>query len=329
VPLYIRFSEDAEIMGPVGILRKGVRVNVEADQGEFVEIRTHLPMPPPGLQPLTSLNSSWNTPLKLYPINVLVPRLESRRPRSKIADPDSVQLNRYRLLHLKPGGVPFSLVLCGRIHILEYRDGYAHVAAEYPEAELWGWLKQTGTSDLQADYNYEDPGCFLSQAQGLPKDYRSPDTEAFKRNPLEKRMNVGDEFYRLQYSKTKPLELVCEKIRIAEAEGSHHTLIHLLNEDGSIRATHSFNRMGTHAATHPYFLEPGGKFRFAASGIGELLRAVAEDGGSIGFLDDGATKAEEIAQVYGYYPPLLLWWDRSMEKCVEHLAGYRKLLEVR
>lgn len=318
VPVYIRvYGHEKEVVeGPVGFLRKGAHVYVQENLGasdDYLSVGTTFPIP--STEIITT-----DRGFRLWEMNVLVPRMAVPRQWSKMAgDADSLDWGYYRTLLLRPDGIPFSMALCGRLRKLGQRSGHLFVAAEYPTGELWGWMRQKQGSPVPPNGRGEDFGCHHAIPEGHPADYESADSKAFEQTPLEQRMVQNDEFYFVRHTDADQSKLECKRVVVAKGPRKEDTIIHFMRADGSIEETRRLSRKDNHVYLGSEGLAPNGDAIRPCGRIGAHLRAVRDEGDSIGFLEYGSSTAERDSVVLSYHPRLLIWWDRSPEQCQERL----------
>jgi hypothetical protein len=256
----------------------------------------------------------------VYWSSVVVPKLAVPEALTKLGAPEAAGWGYFRTLYARPASAAFSVVLCGRARKLDSRKGYSFVAAEYPEGELWGWIKEGMQDTPEADRRH-DVSCSSPIRNAAPEDYRRPMDDTFKAIPLERRIHDGDELFFLRRSSGSSETLACQKVRIAKAARAPHLLAQYIREDGSIEETHFFARAGIRMGVGPDQLTPDGTQHSNSMGVGDHLRAVTEDGASIGFVRFGESVEEDKGVIRAYRPTSVQWWDRSAEKCAERLKS--------
>ena len=320
-PMYLQGADGGPVVGPVGFLRKGANVHAVSvsDQPDYAEVETSFPA---SLSPVVSdadLAKTGGYLLAKFGLSVLVPRKTVPRIWSRMGDVDSLDWGYYRPLHLRPGGFQFSLLLCGRVRELERHNGYVFLAAEFPTGELWGWMSQRPDYPDHPSEKGDDISCMHPVPEGKPADYLYPSTAKFEQTPLGKRMVVADEFFRVRRSDSDPTRLECQGVRLAQDTKAKGKLLQYLAKDGSIERTRHLSIWDDRVYVGLSQLEPDGSVISASGGVGTHLRAVREDGSSIGFVYFGTHEEEHESRVRYFHPTAVEWWDRTAERCHSRL----------
>jgi hypothetical protein len=151
--------------GPaVGFLRRGTRVQAHAQpDGEHALVAARFP-------PVSAGGGLWWPWDENDGFDPLVVFIDSRIPSAAVvtespAGQAEVLWGLYRELAARPGDVGFAFVKCGRVRVMERKDGYMRVAAEYSAGELHGWVEAAKPGE-------RDEGCETGLSPSLPLGYR-------------------------------------------------------------------------------------------------------------------------------------------------------------
>lgn len=322
-PIYLELAAGGSIVGPVGFLRKGARVDavLRSDLPDHIEVDTTFPQPLSWIISEADVAKAQGRVLARLGLSVLVPKQSVPRNWSRLGSADSLVWGYYRPLHLRPGGAQFSLLLCGRVRELDQRNGYVFVAAEFPTGELWGWMN-TRPHYPDTPSHGDDFSCMHPIPEGKPEDYRYP-TKEFEQMPLEKRMLVGDEFFYVRRSDSTSTKLECQRARLDKPTKAAGLVLQYLRMDGGIEKTRSISPHDDRVYIDKSQLNPDGSLILELGGVGTHLRAVIEDGSSIGFVEFGSSVDEYDSRVSYFHPTAVWWWDRTPERCQERLELLR------
>ena len=317
VPLYVSRDGRDELV-QIGYVRAGVDLFLLGySGGEYLSVLTAFP----GELPHVLTDASYHEGhFKQFGLNALVPRVAPMREQARLGDLRSGAWGYHRALYLEPGWGPFSLVRCARVRTRERRDldgvlnvqrHWVFVAAEYPQGELWGWMREPDGPEQDRQW---DLGCHSPEPHFAPSwDYRPA---APLDRPLEQRMKAGEEFYVIR---REGEELACKQVRLSKNARTGGLLANFLL-NGVLQATHDFSAKGVRAWIDAAPLAPDGKLLAGCGCVPAHLRAVAADGDSIQFVEYGATVAEDREEVVYFLRDAGQWWDRSEGKCRERLA---------
>lgn len=317
VPLYVsRDGRDQVVQ--IGYVRAGVDLFLSGYLGgEYLSVVTAFPSQLPDVLTDASYHEER---IKEFGLDALIPRVAPVREQTRLGDLRSGAWGYHRALYLEPGWGPFSLVRCGRVRTLERRDldavlnaqrHWVFVAAEYPEGELWGWMREPYGIEPNRPW---DLGCQSPEPSFTPSwDYRPA---APLGRPLEQRMKAGDEFYVIR---RQGEELACKQVRLSKNARTGRLLAHFLF-NGVLQATRDFSARGVRAWIDSVPLAADGKPLAGCGGVGAHLRALQTDGDSIQFVEYGVTVAEDRQEVIYFHPDAGQWWDRSELKCRERLV---------
>jgi hypothetical protein len=317
-PVYLEAAEHESPIGPVGYLRKGAIVYTihRSNLPDYTRVNTAFPMPMSWIISDADLTKSRGYLFAKSGLEVLIPRVVTRRNWSKLGNGDSIDWGYYRTLHLRPGGIQFSFVLCGRVRELERRNGYVFVAAEFPTGELWGWVSMRPSYPSNTNEKGKDLACSQSIPEGRPSDYSFAHPPM---PPLNKRMTVGDEFFYVRRTATNSGRLECQHVRLAKNEKSKGMVIQYLRADGGVDKTRRISVGEDRAYIDKAELLPDGTVISSNGGVGSHMRAVTEDHDSLGFVEFGTTDTEYNAKVTYFHRVATDWWDRTLERCQERL----------
>ena len=149
-PTYVRLIVDTPIaLRPgdqerIGFLRTGTPLFVDAQASSAKWAAASVAFPP--VHPDRALTSYRPGRLEVF-LPKQVPAGWAIPPAQRV-DParGEARFGLYREISVTPGGAPFAYLRCGKARIVERRNGYWRVEAEYDDGELWGWIEAPESS---------------------------------------------------------------------------------------------------------------------------------------------------------------------------------------
>ena len=132
-------------------------------------------------------------------------------------------------------------------------------------------------------------------------------------------MVASDEFFFVERAESDSTKLECQRARLAKNTKAAGLLLQYLRIDGSAEKTRRISLHDDRIYVDKSQLNPDGSMLLKLGGVGAHLRAVIEDGSSIGFVEFGTTETEHESRVSYFHPIAVRWWDRTPERCQERL----------